>query len=144
LTAQEPASVVFFHPDGMGVNTWAAVRVATVGPDGRLNWDRLTQSAVYLGHMKDALASTSHGGATVHAFGVKVAHDSYGMDGGVPLVARSRAPMSILMEAQQRAAAVGIVNSARSPSPDGRVRGQCPGPLRSREIVRQISAPRRP
>ena len=30
-------SVVFFHPDGMGVNTWGAVRVMTVGPDGRLN-----------------------------------------------------------------------------------------------------------
>lgn len=117
LTAQEPASVVFFHPDGMGVNTWAAVRVATVGPDGRLNWDRLTYSAVYLGHMKDALAATSHGGATVHAFGVKVAHDSYGMDGSAPLVARSGAPVSILMEAKAGGRAVGIVNSGTITEP---------------------------
>jgi len=139
LTAQEPASVVFFHPDGMGVNTWAAVRVATVGPDGRLNWDRLPHSAVYLGHMKDALASTSHGGATVHAFGVKVAHDSYGMDGGASLVARSGAPVSILMEAKAAGRAVGIVNSGTITEPGtGVFVASVPDRYDHAEIVRQI------
>ncbi|HEX9632944.1 MAG TPA: alkaline phosphatase [Gemmatimonadales bacterium] len=139
LAAQDPASVVFFHPDGMGVNTWAAVRVATVGPDGRLNWDRLPHSAVYLGHMKDALAATSHGGATVHAYGVKVAYDSYGLDGGAPLRSRSGASMSILMEAMAAGRAVGIVNSGTITEPGT---GVFVARVRNRydhaEIVRQI------
>jgi alkaline phosphatase len=33
--ASDVGSVIFFHPDGMGVNTWGAVRMMTVGPDGR-------------------------------------------------------------------------------------------------------------
>jgi alkaline phosphatase len=139
LSAQDPASVVFFHPDGMGVNTWAAVRVAAVGPDGRLNWDRLSHAAVYLGHMKNALAATSHGGATVHAYGVKVAYDSYGMDGGAPLVARSGASTSILLEAQAAGRAIGIVNSGTITEPGT---GVFVASVRDRydhaEIVRQI------
>ncbi len=42
---------------------------------------QLPHMAVYTGHMKDRLTSTSHGGATTHAYGVKVLADSYGMDG---------------------------------------------------------------
>jgi alkaline phosphatase len=72
VAGQEVGSAIFFHPDGMGVNYWGAVRMRFVGPDGRLNWDRLPHLAVYTGHMKDALTATSHGGATVHAYGVKV------------------------------------------------------------------------
>jgi alkaline phosphatase len=116
-TAQETGSVVFFHPDGMGANTWAVVRTATVGPDGRLQWDRVPHSAVYLGHMKDALASTSHGGATVHAFGVKVEANSYGLDGGAPLLSRSGKSMSILMEAKTAGHPVGLVNSGTITEP---------------------------
>jgi alkaline phosphatase len=143
--AQDPASVVFFHPDGMGLNAWAAVRIATVGPDGRLNWDRLPHAAVYLGHMKDALAGTSHGGATVHAFGVKVSHDSYGLDGGEPLVARSGAPFSILMEAKAAGRATGIVNSGTITEPGtGVFVASVTNRYDHTEIVRQIleAAPR--
>ena len=32
-------NVIFFHPDGAGVNHWTALRMSEVGPDGRLNWD---------------------------------------------------------------------------------------------------------
>jgi len=139
LGAQQPTSVVFFHPDGMGVNTWAAVRIATVGPDGRLHWDRLPHTAVYLGHMKDALAATSHGGATVHAYGVKVAANSYGLDGGAPLVSRSGVPASILTEAQRGGRAVGLVNSGTITEPGT---GVFVASVRDRydhaEIVRQI------
>jgi alkaline phosphatase len=119
LLAQEPppTSVVFFHPDGMGANTWAAVRTATQGPDGRLHWDRFPHSAVYLGHMKDALAATSNGGATTHAYGVKVAARSYGLDGAEPVTSRSGKPMSILMEAKASGRAVGIVNSGTITEP---------------------------
>jgi alkaline phosphatase len=114
---QELGSVVFFHPDGMGVNTWGAVRMMTVGPDGRLNWDRLPYMAVYTGHMKDRLTSTSHGGATVHAYGVKVLADSYGMDGKEPLTSASGFRGSILEEAQAAGLPVGMVNSGTITEP---------------------------
>ncbi|MBT8461302.1 MAG: alkaline phosphatase [Gemmatimonadetes bacterium] len=112
-----PGSVIFFHPDGMGVNTWGAVRMMTVGPDGRLNWDRIPHMAVYTGHMKDRLTSTSHGGATTHAYGVKVLADSYGMDGNEPLTAASGFTGSILQEAHAAGLAVGIVNSGTITEP---------------------------
>jgi alkaline phosphatase len=116
-SASELGSVIFFHPDGMGVNTWGAVRMMTVGPDGRLNWDRLPHMAVYTGHMKDRLTSTSHGGATTHAYGVKVLADSYGMDGAEPLRAASGFDGSILQEAQAAGLATGMVNSGTITEP---------------------------
>lgn len=135
----ELGSVVFFHPDGMGVNTWGAVRMMTVGPDGRLNWDRLPYMAVYTGHMKDRLTSTSHGGATVHAYGVKVLADSYGMDGDQPLVAASGYPGSILEEAQAAGLAVGMVNSGTITEPgSGAFAASYPERYAHAEIARQI------
>ncbi len=53
LSAQETGNVIFFHPDGTGVNHWLAARMHTVGPDGELNWDRLPAIGVYTGHMAD-------------------------------------------------------------------------------------------
>ena len=113
----ELGSAIFFHPDGMGVNTWGAVRMMTVGPDGRLNWDELPYMAVYTGHMKDRLTSTSHGGATTHAYGVKVLADSYGMDGREPVTAASGFHGSILQEAKAAGLAVGVVNSGTITEP---------------------------
>ncbi len=139
LPAQQGSSVIFFHPDGMGVNTWGAVRIATVGPDRRLHWDRLPFAAVYVGHMRDALASTSQGGATVHAFGVKVLADSYGMDGDRPLTARSGKPLSILREAQAAGRAVGVVNSGTITEPGtGAFLASVPRRSDHAEIARQI------
>jgi len=113
----ELGNVIFFHPDGMGLNTWGAVRMMAVGPDGRLNWDKLPHMAVYTGHMKDRLTSTSHGGATTHAYGVKVLADSYGMDGKEPLTSASGFDGSILQEAQAAGLAVGLVNSGTITEP---------------------------
>ncbi len=97
--AAEKGNVVFFHPDGTGANHWGALRLLKAGPDGEIEWDRLPAIATYTGHMKDALAATSHGGATTHAYGVKVPANSFGMDGKTPLAAASGKPMSIMQEA---------------------------------------------
>lgn len=137
----DPGSVVFFHPDGMGVNTWGAVRFMTVGPDGRLNWDRLPHSAVYTGHMTDRLTSTSHGGATVHAYGVKVLADSYGMDGTKPLSAASGYRGSILQEAQAAGLAAGMVNSGTITEPgSGAFAASVPQRSQHNEIAAAILA----
>ncbi len=141
--AQQTGNVIFFHPDGMGVNSWGAVRVRFVGPDGRLNWDRLPHLAVYTGHMKDALTATSQGGATVHAFGVKVEADSYGMDGGRPFSARSGQPVSIMREAQAAGRAVGLINSGTITEPGtGVFAASVPRRTDHEEIARQILASR--
>lgn len=104
-------NVIFIHPDGASASHWAAARMVMAGPDGMINWDRLPVLAVYRGHMKTSLAATSHGGATTHAFGVKVDPDSFGMDRDQPLTALSGKPMSIMREGLTSGLAVGVVNS---------------------------------
>ncbi len=57
-----------------------ALRNIDEGPDGRLNWDKMSNAGVYLGHMEDRLTGTSNGGAVTHANGVKVFNESFGLD----------------------------------------------------------------
>jgi len=104
-------SVIFFHPDGYGFNHWNALRYYMAGPDGRLNWDKLPYMAPYTGHMKDALTGTSHGGATVHAYGVKVVADSFGLDGHREITALSGRNMSIMEEAIEAGFATGLIQT---------------------------------
>lgn len=110
-------NVVFVHPDGTGLNHWQALRMLEAGPDGRLEWDALPGMAVYTGHAKDQLTGTSHGGATMHAYGVKVVADSFGMDGKEPVVAASGKPMSIAEEAIAAGKAVALVQSGHIAEP---------------------------
>lgn len=104
-------NVIFFHPDGFGFNHWNALRILLVGPDGKINWDRLPHMAPYTGHMKDALTSSSHGGATTHAYGVKVARDSFGLDRHDEITALSGNNMSIMQEAVKAGFATALVQT---------------------------------
>ncbi len=115
--AQETGNVIFFHPDGTGVNHWTAARIAHKGPDGELNWDRLPAIGVYTGHMKTRLTGTSHGGATVHAYGVKVHHDSFGLDRDQEITAASGKRMSIAEEALEAGKAVALVQTGHIAEP---------------------------
>ncbi|MEL7255896.1 MAG: alkaline phosphatase [Pseudomonadota bacterium] len=117
LQAQETGNVIFLHPDGTGVNHWLAARMHVVGPDGVLNWDRLPALGVYTGHMTDRVTGTSHGGATVHAYGEKVQADSFGMDGRTPLIARSGKPLSIAEEAMAAGKALALVQTGHIAEP---------------------------
>jgi glycerophosphoryl diester phosphodiesterase len=72
--------VIFVHPDGTSPSHYGAARFLEVGPDGRLNWDKLNKSGVYLGHMEDQLGGTSNGGAVTHATGAKVFAESFGLE----------------------------------------------------------------
>jgi len=116
-SAESRGNVIFFHPDGAGLNHWTALRMKEVGPDGLLNYDALPGMAVYTGHMKDALTGTSHGGATVHAYGVKVKADSFGMDGTQALVAASGRKLSLMQEAHEDGRAIGIVQTGHIAEP---------------------------
>ncbi|MEO1089774.1 MAG: alkaline phosphatase [Pseudomonadota bacterium] len=113
----ETGNVIFLHPDGTSVNAWGAARMFTVGPDGELAWDRLPALGVYTGHMADRLTGTSHGGATVHAYGVKVVNDSFGLNGNEPLTAASGEAMSLAREAMAAGKAVGLIQTGHIAEP---------------------------
>jgi glycerophosphoryl diester phosphodiesterase len=106
-------NVIFIHPDGTSPSHYAAGRFVAVGPDGRLNWDKMTNAGVYLGHIKDQITSTSNAGAVAHAFGVKAQADSYGLDeNGDPVVSLSgKAGTSILEEAIAANKPTAVINS---------------------------------
>jgi len=119
-----PGNAVFLHPDGLAASHFSAARAYWVGPDGSLHWDRLPQIAIYRGHLSDTLAATSHGGATAHAFGYRVAgHASFGRDadasapGGRPIRALSGFPGSLLREAAAADYPVGLVNDGHVGEP---------------------------
>ncbi|MUG94859.1 alkaline phosphatase [Scytonema sp. UIC 10036] len=111
-------NVIFIHPDGTSASHWGAARMLYYGPDGRLNWDKMSNLAVYLGHMKNQLTGTSNAGAVTHATGVKVNADSYGLDeAGQPVVAASGQRKTIMEEAIAAGKATAIVNSGIIPEP---------------------------
>jgi alkaline phosphatase len=113
----QAGSVIFVHPDGTGLNMWNAGRALVAGPDGDLEWDQLPRMALYRAHYADGFNPSSHGGGTVHAWGVKVRRDSYGMDEREPIVARSGAAVSVMREAQAAGLRVGIVQTGHIAEP---------------------------
>lgn len=120
-TTANPSSqgnVIFIHPDGTSASHWGAARMLNYGPDGKLNWDKMSNSGVYLGHLKNQLTATSNAGAVIHATGVKVNDDSFGLDeNGQPIVAASGKPQTIMEEAVEAGKATAIINSGIIPEP---------------------------
>ncbi len=104
-------NVIFIHPDGTSLASWNAIRILYYGPDGTLNWDKLTNIGLYQGYTKNTLTASSQAGATIHAYGVKVEYDSYGMDGKKSLISLSGYNNSIMMEAKENGINIGIINS---------------------------------
>ena len=110
--AAQAGGTIFIHPDGAGANAWGAARMLHHGPDSELAWDRFEHVGIYTGHMKDSLTATSHGGATTHAYGVKVVADSFGMDGERRVQSLSGFDGSIMLEAIDAGGIrTGLVNS---------------------------------
>lgn len=108
-----PHGVVFLHPDGMGPNTWTAIRLREVGPDGALAWDGLPGVALYKGPMLDSVSASSNGGATSHAWGVRAKSDSLGMIDGRKIARNAvGGPAPLMLEAKAAGRAIGIVNTA--------------------------------
>jgi alkaline phosphatase len=113
--------VIFFHPDGTGINHWTALRYLKSGPDGTINWDKLPAMALYQGHMLDSLTGTSNGGATVHAYGVRVMQNSFGKNGTEALTSASGQAMSLAQEAMKAGKALGLVQTGHIAEPGSAV-----------------------
>ncbi len=104
-------NVIFVHPDGTALADWNALRILTVGPDSEINWDKLNSLALYQGHIKDRITSSSNAGATIHAYGIKANLDAFGMDNGSIPISRSGKKLSIMEEAKENKIFTGIINS---------------------------------
>ncbi|MEN9568297.1 MAG: hypothetical protein RLZZ69_3493, partial [Cyanobacteriota bacterium] len=109
----ENNSVIFIHPDGASPSHYTAGRLASQGPDGRLNWDEMTNAGVYLGHLDDQVVATSNGGAVAHAYGIKPHADSYGLDEeGNPYTSLSgQSGTTIMEEAIAEGKSTAVINS---------------------------------
>lgn len=104
-------NVIFIHPDGTSLSSWNATRILYEGPDGELNWDKLQHAGLYQGHTKNTLTTSSEAGATMHAYGVKVNVDAYGMHNGNQVISLSGKNKSIMQEAMDNGIHTGIINS---------------------------------
>jgi len=109
--SNKTGNVIFIHPDGTALADWNALRIIDVGPDNEINWDKISGIGLYQGHIKNRITSSSNAGATVHAYGVKVNIDAFGMDGDEIPLSRSGKRMSIMQEAMQNKIFTGIINS---------------------------------
>lgn len=117
---EKVGSVIFIHPDGTSASTWAVCRALEVGPDGQIHWDQLPAVGVYRGHMADSATATSNGGATTHAYGVKVYSDAYGTWGGPearPILDEAGQSASVARQAIAAGLPVGLVQSGTSTEP---------------------------
>jgi glycerophosphoryl diester phosphodiesterase len=134
-------NVIFIHPDGHSPSMMAAARFVSQGPDGRLNWDLMTDSGVYLGHLTDQLTGSSDGSGVVHAHGVKVFQDSYGLNAdGSPVTSLSgKVGLSIMEEARDAGKAIAVINSGRISEPgSGAFLATVENRSDNNEIVRQL------
>ena len=120
-TKPKTGSVVFLHPDGASASTWAAARALLVGPDGDLNWDQLNNIAVYRGHLANSLTSSSNGGATAHATGVRPGYYAFGRtDGGTEsprILDKDGRYRSVAIQAKDAGMRIGVVQSGTAVEP---------------------------
>ncbi|MDX2098696.1 MAG: alkaline phosphatase [Leptolyngbyaceae cyanobacterium bins.59] len=141
--ANAQGNMIFIHPDGAGHSIWGATRIRTVGADGRLHWDTMSNSGVYAGHLTDRLVGSSDGSAVTHAMGVKAWDDSYGFrpDGTTLYTPLSGAApgTTILEEALAAGKAIAIINSGTIAEPgSGAFLAQVANRGNAAEITQQI------
>ena len=117
----ETGSVIFIHPDGSGVNLFAAMRMLKVGPDGMTEWDQLDHAGIYRSHQLHVLGTSSNAGATAHAFGRKAEYYDFGIHPDHPITALSGYAGSIMTEAIEAGIAVGVINSGHINEPGSAV-----------------------
>ncbi|WP_246605391.1 alkaline phosphatase [Sphaerospermopsis torques-reginae] len=111
--------VIFIHPDGASPSHFMALRNVDKGPDGRLNWDMMSNAGVYLGHMENQLTGTSNAGSVTHANGVKVFNESFGLneDNTTVTPASGKVGYTILEEAIAAGKATALIQSGQMAEP---------------------------
>ncbi|MEA5619229.1 alkaline phosphatase [Cronbergia sp. UHCC 0137] len=116
---KQTGNVIFIHPDGTSPSHFMALRNVDKGPDGRLNWDKMSNAGVYLGHMENQLTGTSNAGAVTHANGVKVFNESFGLneDNSTITPASGKVGYTILEEAIAAGKSTALIQSGHIGEP---------------------------
>lgn len=116
---QDTGNVIFIHPDGTSPSHFMSLRNIDLGPDGRLNWDMMSNAGVYLGHMENQLTGTSNAGAVTHATGNKVFNESFGLneDNSPVVPASGKVGKTILEEAIEAGKATALIQSGHIGEP---------------------------
>jgi glycerophosphoryl diester phosphodiesterase len=116
---KDTGNVIFIHPDGTSPSHYMALRNIDKGPDGRLNWDQLSNAGVYLGHMENQLTGTSNAGAVTHATGTKVFNESFGLeeDNSEVVPFSGNTGKTILEEAIESGKATALIQSGHLAEP---------------------------
>ncbi|MBD1996664.1 alkaline phosphatase [Leptolyngbya sp. FACHB-541] len=112
-TTEDTGNVIFIHPDGTTPAYFTLARLEEEGPDGRLNWDMMSDAGVYINSIEDELTPSSNAGAVVHSMGTTPQADSYGLDEqGEPVISRSgKQGLTIMEEAIAAGKATAVINS---------------------------------
>ncbi|MCY7335483.1 MAG: alkaline phosphatase [Chamaesiphon sp.] len=116
---KDTGNVILIHPDGTGPSHYMALRNVDKGPDGRLNWDNMSNAGVYLGHIDNQLTATSNAGGVIHATGTKVFNESFGLtENNSPVVPGSgNTGKTILDEAIESGKATALIQSGHIAEP---------------------------
>ncbi|PSB58984.1 alkaline phosphatase [Chamaesiphon polymorphus] len=116
---KDTGNVIFIHPDGAGPSHYMALRNVDKGPDGRVNWDKMSNAGVYLGHLENQLGATSNAGAVIHATGTKVFNESFGLgeDNSPVTPASGNTGKTILDEAIEAGKATVLIQSGHLAEP---------------------------
>lgn len=104
-------NVIFIHPDGTSASMWNALRLSVYGPDSLTNWDRMDHLGIYRSHVLNSSNSSSHAGATIHAYGVKVSFNTFGRTAGASFQSLAGTDKSIMIEARDAGLATALINS---------------------------------
>lgn len=96
-------NIIFFIGDGMGISQISAGRICTVGPDGRLNIEKMPVTGLLCNHSLDDLITDSAAGATALATGFKT---NNGMIAMLPDNTRAK---TILQAARDKGLSTGLV-----------------------------------
>ena len=107
----QTGNVIFIHPDGSGPSMWAGMRIYHYGPDSLSNWERMEKMGLYRSHVLNSTNSSSHAGATIHSYGVKVRFNTYGSCPEKPVTSLSGKDYSIMAEARKAGMATALINS---------------------------------
>lgn len=100
-------NIILLIGDGMGFSEVALARLATVGPGGKLNMDRMPHLTAMTTHSLDALVTDSSAGGTAIASGVKTNNHLIGVNPDLtPLP-------SVLEDAERLGKSAGLVSTSR-------------------------------
>lgn len=108
-------NVIYILPNGASPSHYMAARNTDLGPDGRLNWDKLSAAAVVSNHAANQLTASVSSGILAHATGAKVFNESLGLNQDQSRItsASGKVGITVFEEAIAARKATALIQSGR-------------------------------